>query len=276
MKNLSLIFLISIILSSVAFAQTPEKPKALKVDESGRVGEDDLMRSLDNFFVTLHNNSTLKGVIIAYRGTDGLPAEYKAPLSRVYQNYIYFRNFDASRIEIIDGGFRSEQTTEFWTVPQGAVSPKPTDTIPPPETPKNRTFLYDRVYMEAANFFLSTEENQSWINEISEELSEWEYNWVNKNFAEKIKEQMGSRGVIIYYADDEHHNLNNIQAHLVEAKKRLAKEGNIAFESFDLVFGGFSGGIEFELWIVPKNGEFPTPSPKERFVEELEENTESL
>ena len=74
-------------------------------------------------------------------------------------------------------------------------------------------------------------------------------------FWREDKGTKGSRGVIVYYADEEYHDINKINAHLAEAKRRLAKEGKIAFDRIDIVFGGFRGGIEFELWIVPKNGE---------------------
>ena len=182
----------------------------------------------------------------------------------MYENHIRFRRFDASRIKIIDGGFRAEQTTELWIVPEGATSPKPKDSISPPKTPKNKTYLYDHVYMDATYFFLPSEDEESWKAEIADETSEWIFNWVNADFAKKIKEQKNSRGVIVYYADDEYHDMNKITAHLAEAKRRLAKEGKIAFERIDILFGGFRGSIEFEVWIVPKNGEEPRLTPRRK------------
>lgn len=281
------IFIISaafIVFSVNCFAQQVSKAddsnnksiskKAEKFDEFGKTGECETGARLDNFLVTLQNDPTLKGVIIAYRGTDGLPAEFNVPIARIYQNHLSFRNFDSSRVKVIDGGFRTKQTTELWIVPEGATLSNVKDTVSPPKTPKNKTYLYDLVYLEATGFTQATDDD--WNSEISEELSDWKYYWASKNFAAKVKEQKGSRAIIIYYADDEYHDLNKINAHLADAKRRLAIDGKIAFERFDVVFGGFRGGIEFELWLVPKNGAFPTPTPEERPVEEADEDLESL
>lgn len=264
------LFLTMVLMSSTVFSQTLDKieqketAKAEKVDEFGDVGEELIQLSLDNFLVTLHRNPKLKGVIIFYQGKDVLPARYNEPLTKLYKNHFNFRGFDSSRIDVINAGFREKQTTEIWLVPEGAVKPKPSGTISPPKTPKNKTYLYDHIYIDATNFFLPRKDENEETDIPDEDAREWDFYWINKNFAAKIKEQKGSRGVIVYYADDEYHDLPKILTHLSEAKRRLAKDGKIAFDKFEIVFGGYRGGIEFELWIVPKNGEMPPQNPDVR------------
>lgn len=158
MRKIFIIFAILLAVSLHSYAQnvsqtdnSDDKPisiKAEKVDEFGGIGNCDLSARLDNFFITLQNNSALKGVVITYQRTTVLPAYYEASTFNLYQNYISYRRFDPSRIEFIDGGFRIERTTELWIVPPGAEMPKPTQTIPKPKLPKNKTFLFDRNNVE--------------------------------------------------------------------------------------------------------------------------------
>ncbi len=123
MKKLSLIFLILVLMSSVAFAQTPEKPEALIIDEFGRIPNGHFRSILDNFFVQLQNNPESRGLIISY----GLKREVAAR-EKLIKNHISFRRFDDSRISFINGGHSNEIKTRFWCVPEGAENPKPEPT----------------------------------------------------------------------------------------------------------------------------------------------------
>ena len=125
--------------------QTIQSEKSEKIDEFGKIGECDLGARLDHLLIKLQNKTDATGYIIFYQGKDVLPAEYETNLDeRRARNYITFRNQDPSRLTFIDGGFREEVSTELWLVPNGAEPPMPTDTIPTPTIPTDKTFLYDK------------------------------------------------------------------------------------------------------------------------------------
>lgn len=116
----------------------------IKVDEFGRVGNCDLNARVYNFFIELNNNPSVAGYIILYQGKDVLPAEYDSNLmEKRIRNEITFVKLDGNRITFVRGGFRNEVATELYLVPNGAIPPEPTDTIPAPTSPKDKTFLYD-------------------------------------------------------------------------------------------------------------------------------------
>jgi hypothetical protein len=52
------------------------------------------------------------------------------------------RGIDSSRIVLLNGGFREEDSVEVWIVPQGARPPQATPTLQPgdvrPSSPKQR------------------------------------------------------------------------------------------------------------------------------------------
>ncbi len=288
--------------------------KAEKVDEFGRTNECDRGARLDNLFIHLLNDSTLRGVVIVYKGTDVLPANYESrtdrSLIRFYRNQILFRNFDASRIEFIEGGFRNTQMTELWIVPSGVVIPKPSETVLKPELPTNKTFLYDQNHLadisyneidyleeyllpsvkaereaeqrefeeylksEETSEIETTEEIEPEQPKTPEEIEAEKFFWANERFGEVIKDQKDASGVIIFYADDQIYDINKLQTFIDEGRRKIAKEASISPAKIQIVFGGYRSSVEAEFWIMPKNGAFPTPTPETRPVEEPEDETD--
>jgi hypothetical protein len=118
-----------------------------KIGEFGSVGECELGAVMDIFFTELMNNPSASGYVIVYQGADVLPAEYdSSQFSRRIKQTIAFRKFDASRITIVNGGFRDEAAAELFIVPHGASAPKPSRTVAKPALPKNKTYLHDIEY----------------------------------------------------------------------------------------------------------------------------------
>jgi hypothetical protein len=50
-------------------------------------------------------------------------------MSRSRDYLVTQRGIDASRIVVVNGGFREEDSVELWIVPSGAAAPKPTPTV---------------------------------------------------------------------------------------------------------------------------------------------------
>ncbi len=121
MKKLSLIFLILVIMSSFAFAQMPEKPEAIIIDEFGRIPNGDIKARLDSFIVGLQNNPTSLGLIVSYGSKKDIAAR-----ERMMKSHISLRQLDNLReITFINGGHSNEIKTQFWRVPEGAENPEP-------------------------------------------------------------------------------------------------------------------------------------------------------
>jgi len=120
------LFLILIVMSSVAFAQTEENnkpsetPKATKFDEFEKATNGNVKMRMDAFFTELENNPAAQGYIINY-GTDKEVAKREKQL----RNSIIFRRYDASRITFVRGGYREVIKTDLWLVPPGAELPIP-------------------------------------------------------------------------------------------------------------------------------------------------------
>lgn len=115
------LFLILVVMSSIAVAQMDEKPKAVKYSEFETATNGYVKMIMDGFYVELSNNPASQGYIINY-GTDNEIAVRE----KQFRNAIFFRKFDAARITLVRGGFWKTSKSELWVVPSGAENPQPT------------------------------------------------------------------------------------------------------------------------------------------------------
>ncbi len=118
-----ILFLILILFSSIAFAQTQEQLEARKVDEFGNVTNGDVKRRMQDLQIELANDPTVQGYVINY----GTSKEIALRVKQI-QRAILFMALDGSRITLVEGGFRGIIKTEIWIVPAGAENPQPEST----------------------------------------------------------------------------------------------------------------------------------------------------
>ncbi len=142
------LFLILFALSSFVFAQTEEKPKAYLSDEFETATNGYVKMKMDAVYTELNNNPTAQGYFINY----GTPKDI-AIREKQIKDAIRFRKNDASRITLVNGGFREIVKSEFWLVPAGAENPKlePTAKLIPESgraTMGETKAVIDSVYIE--------------------------------------------------------------------------------------------------------------------------------
>lgn len=142
--KLLFLFLCFFISASTAFAQQ----EARKLDEMPQLPCDDAKARLDNLAIRLQSDPKAKGYIIFYGGKSYhhyiynkktkqyvgvqlLPRRGEAR-ARMFPWIDYLTNsrgVDASRVEVIDGGYRENPMMEFWIAPSGAKPPTPTPAL---------------------------------------------------------------------------------------------------------------------------------------------------
>ena len=96
-------------------------PQSYVIDEFTRLVDNDVKARVDNLYITLNNNPNATGYIINY----GTPAQIRSR-ERQIDKALAFRNYDRSRVVIVNGGNRGNGVeTVFWIVPAGADAPTP-------------------------------------------------------------------------------------------------------------------------------------------------------
>lgn len=90
---------------------------------------DDTKARLDNLAIELQNTPTAQGYIIAYAGRGSRAGQADRLIKRARDYMVNERGIDASRLTVINGGYRDTDYFELWVVPQGAEAPTPTPTV---------------------------------------------------------------------------------------------------------------------------------------------------
>src|SRR5829696_7085447 len=102
---------------------------ASEFDECNNCTYDDQKARLDNLAVELQNDPTTRAYIIAYGGRMSPLGQVEKLISRARDYLVAHRGIDASRLTVVNGGFREEDSVELWLVPSGAAAPQPTPTV---------------------------------------------------------------------------------------------------------------------------------------------------
>ena len=90
---------------------------------------DDQKARLDNLAVELQNDPSSTTYLIAYAGRTSRAGESARLLARARNYLVTYRGVDASRITVIDGGFREDNCVEVWVLPRGAAPPQARPTV---------------------------------------------------------------------------------------------------------------------------------------------------
>ncbi|HCX29762.1 MAG TPA: hypothetical protein DHU55_08340 [Blastocatellia bacterium] len=112
---------------------TPRTPKrdivGSEFDTCCNCSYDDQKARLDNLAVELQNDPSTTTYLMAYAGRTSRAGESARLLARARDYLVTHRGVDASRINLINGGFREDDCVEVWVVPRGAVPPQPRPTV---------------------------------------------------------------------------------------------------------------------------------------------------
>ena len=95
-------------------------------DECKNCTFDDQKARLDNFGVELQNDPSARAYIIAYGGRMSPLSQVEVLMSRARDYLVTQRQIDTSRLTVVNGGFREEDSVELWIVPSGAAPPRAT------------------------------------------------------------------------------------------------------------------------------------------------------
>ena len=102
---------------------------AQEYDECNNCSLDDQKARLDNLAVELQNDPSTRAYIIAYGGRMSPLGQVERLMKRTRDYLVTQRSIDASRLTVVNGGFREEDSVELWIVPSGAAAPRPTPTV---------------------------------------------------------------------------------------------------------------------------------------------------
>jgi hypothetical protein len=102
---------------------------AREFDECNNCAFDDQKARLDNLAVELQNEPTTRAYIIAYGGRTSPVGQVERLITRARDYLVTARGISASRLSVVNGGYREADSVELWVVPSGAAAPQATPTV---------------------------------------------------------------------------------------------------------------------------------------------------
>jgi hypothetical protein len=114
---------------SVINAVKKREYQSYEFDECKGCTFDDQKARLDNLVVALQNDPSARAYILAYGGRMSPIGQVEKLMSRARDYLVTQRGIDASRLVVVNGGFREEDSVELWIVPSGAAPPQATPTV---------------------------------------------------------------------------------------------------------------------------------------------------
>lgn len=240
-----------------AWAQGAQTAEARKIDEYGPLRHCDMTARLDNFAIELQNDPGAKGVLVGYdpRDKGRGRAGWNLKVGRYY--LVNVRGIEPSRVAIVSGGSREgdEVTTELWLVPEGAEPPLK---LPAEDrfTGKEFSGKFDTYATDALVYREQIEMGFSG-DDISRE-----------EFAQKLKQQPGSRGYLVVRAPKG--SATGTWRSVGQREEQIIrKDYEVEARRLSSINGGTAAGdnAEVELWILPKRARPPEGAKEEKAAE---------
>lgn len=220
--KIKLSIVVLLLSTSSIFAQ--EKPKAVQIDEFGKVTCEDLLARTNGFGTQLSNDPSALGVVII-RYDPSLVSRarwYRKLITGSLLNYS-----DATRLKIIQDPTASEIGGQFWLVPAGANEPPYQGILWPDETfDLSKPFLYDS----------SSDEDVCSA-------------FTPQTYADLIKSNPSVRGRIVIHPMFRRYQYETAN----QWAKTFVEKYKVPRNRFKIVFGKRSDPGDVEFWIVPVN-----------------------
>ncbi len=125
--------------ASTSIVRTPLPPReGREFDVCCSCSFDDQKARLDNLAVELQNDPSANAYIFGYGGRTSRTGEADRLLTRARDYLVNQRAIDASRVIVVNGGFREEDCVEMWIVPRGAAVPQPRPLCNPAMSDRHR------------------------------------------------------------------------------------------------------------------------------------------
>lgn len=102
---------------------------AREFDVCSACSYDDQKARLDNLAIELQRDPSLSAYIISYGGRFSRTGTADRLGSRAKDYLVSKRAIDQSRIIVVNGGFREDETIQLWILPRGATPPQPSPTL---------------------------------------------------------------------------------------------------------------------------------------------------
>lgn len=131
--------------------------------------------------------------------------------------------------------------------------------------PVGESDVYSAPSYEAPNYDQTEQEQFTEENPLSQlELEKAKFLWASKKYGDAIAADQNASGTIIFYADEAYYDIGRLEHFVAEGRDRLATKSGVDPSRIQVIYGGYRGMAQVEMWTIPAGQQPPTPKPESR------------
>jgi hypothetical protein len=95
-------------------------------------------------------------------------------------------------------------------------------------------------------------------------LDKIRFAWAKKKFGDVLAADPNLTGTIVVYADERFYDIDRLLMFIDSGRDRIAAGSEVDANSIQVLFGGYRGVPQVEMWVVPIGAEPPEMKPEDR------------
>ena len=252
MKFCKTIALLTLFLWVTQHALSQETPKAVLIDEFGKLCSEDFMARADQFYIQLQNDPNAIGYIV-FTGDREFEGRNVYWVSAMTFWYPQTMRRDLSRLVLVRGENQDYMKVEFWLVPAGSTPPKPDKEFRPSKI--TETTLFDRSWADFHRYY--SKHLEIYSMGFFDNGCDFPPNVVP--FAKTLLSDRSLTGYLVVYTAPNRGAKRGNQVGRF-AVNDLVKTYKVPRNRLKMIYGGKRGEPEIELWFVPEGEKPPVPT----------------
>ncbi|MGB7200764.1 MAG: hypothetical protein WBD16_00700 [Pyrinomonadaceae bacterium] len=115
-------------------------------------------------------------------------------------------------------------------------------------------------------------EDETDLDTRNRDLEKVKFSWARKKFGDALVADGTATGAIVLYADETFYDVYRMLHLIDQGRDRIATDGGFDAHRIQVIFGGYRGRAQVELWIIPEGQSLPEAKPEDKNVANSPEN----
>jgi hypothetical protein len=115
-------------------------------------------------------------------------------------------------------------------------------------------------------------EDETDLDTRNRDLEKVKFSWARKKFGDALVADGTATGAIVLYADETFYDVYKMLHLIDQGRDRIATDGGFDASRIQVIFGGYRGKAQVELWIIPEGQNLPEAKPEDKNVANSPEN----
>lgn len=107
-------------------------------------------------------------------------------------------------------------------------------------------------------------EDETDLDTRNRDLEKVKFSWARKKFGDALVADPTAFGAIVLYADETFYDVYKMLHLIDQGRDRLATDGGFDAGRIQVIFGGYRGRAQVELWIIPEGQSLPEAKPEDK------------